>query len=318
MTLLPIALEQFQKIAVGIDRPEDVVVLADGRIYATDHQCTVAQIHMDGSFTRLGPRGGAPNGLNADRHGRLIIANFGIYDEGEGPLQRFDPISGHHETLVAEIDGQRLTSCNYPVIDRAGNIWCTHSTFAPTWMLALLDRRADGFVFVVPADGSAPRIVADGIAFANGCCLDADERYLYVNRTSMCDVVRYPILQGARLGPIEKVCDPLGPHIPFPPPEGFTGEPDASVGLGYTDGNGFDAEGNLWVTLPAANKIVAIRPSGEVVTIAVDVSGSIINHPTNVSFGGQDQCDLYIGSIRANYVLKARTPVAGLAMVHQR
>ena len=47
------------KIAVGIDRPEDVVVGKDGRVFASDHQCAVAEIHPDGSFTRLGPKGGA-------------------------------------------------------------------------------------------------------------------------------------------------------------------------------------------------------------------------------------------------------------------
>jgi gluconolactonase len=51
----------------------------------------VAEIFPDGSFKRLGPKGGAPNGINMDREGRVLIANFGIYDREEGPLQRFDP-----------------------------------------------------------------------------------------------------------------------------------------------------------------------------------------------------------------------------------
>ena len=88
--------------------------------------------------------------------------------------------------------------------------------------------------------------------------------------------------------------------------------------LGYTDGVGLDAEGNLWVCLPAANKVVAITPSGQVETVCHDPSGATINHPTNVTWGGPDLRDLYIGSIRATYVLKARSPVPGLAMLHQR
>jgi gluconolactonase len=44
----------------------------------------------------------------------------------------------------------------------------------------------------------------------------------------------------------------------------------------------------------------------------------MVNHPTNVTWGGPDLKDLYIGSIRAGYVLKARSPVAGLALIHQR
>jgi gluconolactonase len=87
--------------------------------------------------------------------------------------------------------------------------------------------------------------------------------------------------------------------------------------MGYTDGIGMDAEGNLWVCLPAANKVVAITPAGEKVTLIHDPSGEVVNHPTNVTWGGADLRDLYIGSIRADYVLKTRSPVAGLALVHQ-
>ena len=38
---------------------------------------------------------------------------------------------------------------------------------------------------------------------------------------------------------------------------------------------------------------------------------------TNVTWGGPDLKDLYVGSIRAGYVLKARSPVAGQPHVHQ-
>jgi gluconolactonase len=55
-----------------------------------------------------------------------------------------------------------------------------------------------------------------------------------------------------------------------------------------------------------------------VVTVIHDPSGEIVNHPTNVTWGGPDLKDLYLGSIRADYVLKARSPVAGLSLIHQR
>ena len=163
MTLTPIPTAAFGKIAVGIDRPEDVVVAKDGRVFASDHQCAVAEIFPDGTFQRMGPRGGAPNGLNMDRQGRVLIANFGIYDREDGPLQRFDPATGTHETLLADVDGKRLTSSNYPVMDGAGNIWCANSTHAETWPQAL-DGRPDGFIFVLRPDGSSA-VVAEGLRF---------------------------------------------------------------------------------------------------------------------------------------------------------
>lgn len=300
--------EAFQKIAVGIDRPEDVVVGKDGRVFASDHQCAVAEIHPDGTFTRMGPKGGAPNGINMDRQGRVLIANFGIYDQEPGPLQRFDPTTGVHETLLTEVGGRSLTSANYPVIDRAGNIWCANSTHAPTWPQAL-DGRDDGFLFVLRPDGSA-EIVAEGLKFPNGLALSADDRFLYCAQTSAADVLRFPI-EGGRLGKGERYGPVLGKLM-------TPGEPQPDHNdLGYTDGVGMDADGNLWVCLPAANKVVAITPTGQVETVIHDPSGETVNHPTNVTWGGADLKDLYIGSIRAGYVLKARSPVAGQPHVHQ-
>jgi gluconolactonase len=310
MPLKPIPTDAFQKIAPGIDRPEDVVVGPDGRVFASDHQCAVAEIFPDGSFKRLGPKGGAPNGLNMDTAGRVLIANFGIYDREEGPLQRFDPATGRHETLLAQVDGRRLTSSNYPVMDEAGNIWCANSTHAETWPQAL-DGRTDGFIFVLRPDGSSA-IVAEGLKFPNGLALSADEGFLYCAQTSGADVMRFSILRGGRLGPGERYGPVLGKLQQ-------AGEPPVDHNeLGYTDGVGMDAEGNLWVCLPAANKVVAITPALEVLTVIHDPGGETVNHPTNVTWGGSDLKDLYIGSIRADYVLKARSPTAGEPMVHQR
>jgi gluconolactonase len=306
----------FSKIAVGIDRPEDVVVSKDGQVFASDHQCAVAQIHPDGSFTRLGPAGGAPNGINMDAQGRILIANFGIYDQQDGPLQRFDPQCGLHETLLTEVEGRRLTSANYPVIDLAGNIWCANSTHAETWPQAL-DGRVDGFIFVLRPDGSSS-IVADGLKFPNGMAIDAGEGYLYCAQTSAANVLRFEILPGGWLGPAMQYGPQLGRLLGAEAVVQAAAEGGHDDDLGYTDGVGMDADGNLWVCLPAANKVVAITPSGTVETVCHDPSGDLINHPTNVTWGGEDLKDLYIGSIRADYVLKARSPVAGLAMLHQQ
>ena len=309
MPLAPIATDAFRKIAVGIDRPEDVVVGKDGRVFASDHQCAVAEILPDGSFRRMGPKGGAPNGVNMDREGRIVIANFGIYDRAPGPLERFDPRTGAHETLLAEVGGKRLTSSNYPVIDAAGNIWCANSTHAESWPQAL-DGRTDGFIFVLRPDGSAS-VEAEGLKFPNGMALSADERWLYCAQTSGADVMRFPVRPGGHLGPGERYGPVLGKLQ-------RRGEPQVDPNeLGYTDGVGLDAEGNLWVCLPAANKVVAVRPDRSVVTVFHDPSGQTINHPTNVTWGGSDLRDLYVGSIRADYVLKARSPVAGQPLVHQ-
>lgn len=161
--------------------------LRDGRVFASHHDSAVAEIFADGTFRVLGPKSGAPNGIKMTADGRIVIANFGIYDETAGPLEIFDLATGERRTLVSEVSGRKLTSCNYAVVDRGGNIWCSHSTFAPTWPDAL-DRR--GFIFVRRADGEV-EVAADGLRFPNGIALSADEQHLYCTQTSNGDVLRF-------------------------------------------------------------------------------------------------------------------------------
>ena len=67
-----------------------------------------------------------------------------------------------------------------------------------------------------------------------------------------------------------------------------------------------------------ANKVVAITPELEVIDILSDPEGKLMRNPTNVTWGGDDMRDLYIGSVSTDYVIKTRSPVPGLRLVHQR
>ncbi len=308
MPLSSIPLSSCEKIGLGVQRPEDVVVGRDGRVWASDQQSACAEILPDGGLRRVGKAGGAPNGINMDARGRIVIANFEL-----GPVQRLDVESGEVEVVCSEVDGRTLTASNYPILDRQGNIWCANSTFAQPWPKAL-DGRADGFLFRIRPDGRA-ETMADGIQFANGLALDADESHIYVCQTSGCNVIRYAIRADGSLGAAEPYGPVLGTR--FPTSIDAPG-PDVLARVGLTDGCGFDVEGNLWVTLVAANRIVAITPKGEVVPILEDPAGELIRQPTNVTWGGADMRDLYIGSIASDYVVRARSPIAGLRLLHQR
>lgn len=308
MPLSPIPVGRLRKIGVGVMRPEDVVVSPDGRVWAADQAGACAEIRPDGTLHRVGKAGGAPNGLNMDIHGRILIANYGMLRKEPGPLQRLDVETGEIEVLCSEIEGRPLVTSNYPIVDRAGNVWCSHSTFEPEW--ATRDE-ADGFVYRVRPDGRAEKM-AEGFRFANGLALDADESYLYVCQTMGRNVVRLRIRSDGSLGPME----PYGPVLGEP----FfaNAAPEQSARFGAPDGCGFDQEGNLWVALVAANKVVAITPSGHVETLVHDPTGEVMHFPTNIAWGGADLSDLYIGSIRRDYVLHTRSPVPGLPLVHQQ
>jgi len=165
MTVPNLSLDSLSKVGVGARRPEDVVVSRDGRIWLSDQGSACAEVLDDGTLRRIGRAGGAPNGINMDAQGRIVIANFGGPDDGRGPLQRLDPESGEVEILVEEINGRTLFGANYPVIDRQGQIWCSHSTWGP--LDQAFGGMHDGIVFRLDPDGSVT-VVAEGIAFANG------------------------------------------------------------------------------------------------------------------------------------------------------
>ncbi|MGO9185878.1 SMP-30/gluconolactonase/LRE family protein [Mycobacterium sp.] len=95
-------------------------------------------------------------------------------------------------------------------------------------------------------------------------------------------------------------------------------DPQVGRRWGMAGGCAFDAEGNLWVTIILANRIVAISPDGTAMVVLDDPDGALLSGPTSIAWGGQDMRDVYIGSILTPYVLKGRSSVPGLPMVHQR
>jgi gluconolactonase len=314
MGLREIPLSGGRKVGAGVKRPECVVVDRQGVVWLTDEVSACARVMSDGSITRVGKAGGTPNGIAMDLEGRILIANFGGPEHGLGPLQRLDPATGQVRIVCAELDGRPLFGCNFAVIDTRGRIWCSHSTWGP------VDRafagQRDGLVFRVDPDGTVA-VVAQDIAFANGMALDHDERHLLVCETSACDVVRYPILADGTLGAPHRYGPVLGKShrdVQHLRPLSAAQRGD----LGATDGCGFDQDGNLWVTLYMANKIVAITPSGGVVTMLSDPEGRLMRSPTNVTWGGADLRDLYIGSVSTDYVVHFRSPIPGMPLAHQR
>ena len=299
-----IPLQSLSKMGVGLKAPEDVVVSPNNEIWASElkgEACT--EILPDGGLRRFNTLGGQPCGINMDREGGIIIANY-----DNGLVQRLDTEIGEVEILCSEVEGRKLTRPNYPIIDKNGNIWCSNSTNVEPRFEAVEKGINDGYIFRIRPDGSS-ELMAENIGFANGLTFDLDESHIYVCESGKSDVIRYPIRIDESLGPPE----PYGPQIgkrwgaDTPPTE-----------IGLTDGCAFDQEGNLWVTLPVANRIVAIMPSGDVEVIINDPEGSIMKTPTNVSWGGSDLCDLYIGSIEANYILHARSSIPGIPLFHQR
>ncbi len=314
--LEPILIGSLQAVGPGIMRPETTLGTRSAQIYSSTDDAAVAIVNAAGEVSRVG-KSVCSNGIAMDLQGRILIANFSLGSDRPGPLQRLDLATGEVEDLVTEIDGRRLVASNFVVVARDGTIYCTHSSWGPTSDSCVKPHIEDGFVYRVTADG-AVSVVATGLAGANGCSLDAEERYLYVAQTGRGQIVRFARNPDGTLGPAE----PYGPQLGDIPlvesaDDLFALPPAQKARLGHPDNIAFDADGNLWVALVVANKIVAITPEGELVTVIDDPACTTMVAPTSIAWGGPDLMDVYIGSLGLPHVLKARSPVPGMPLCHQ-
>jgi len=193
----------------GVDRPEQVVVAGDGRVFASDKASAVAELVDENTVRRMGQAGGEPNGIALDRNGHFLIANFGLV-----VLQDLDPLTGAITAVLGgQLDGRPLRWLNFVLVDSVGALWCSVSTMADDVVDTIARGTADGFIFRVAPDRRSAQVVADAVSFPNCMALDRNEDYLYVVRTVAADVVRFPV-RGETLGPQQRFGPPLGGRRP--------------------------------------------------------------------------------------------------------
>lgn len=289
---MSIDLNQVKTIGFGLTRPEGVMAVNDGSLYAADGLGRCARIERDGRTTFFGKLGGMPNGICIDGDGNCIVANI-----GNGELQSVHP-DGRHTVLMTEAEGRRMYTPNFPFMDFRGRIWVSNSTNRPDMEAALQGAIPDGALLLI--EGGTIRIVADGICFANGVAVDPEERYLYVAETMMRRILRYPILAGGSLGDREV----------YGPP--FLGR------KGYPDGIAFDEAENLWVAFPMWNAVGYITPGGDLEIYLEDPEGKVLQGPANICFGWEGRKTAFIGSLGGRTIPHFPVPYPGARLIHQR
>lgn len=327
-----ISRDELQFIGKDLQRPECILAERDGTLWSADARGGVMRIRPDGSqqliaqqadshfagTSNLAKRfteGTLPNGLAFARNGDILISNFGT-DRLEVMTRE-----GTSRVLHDSIDGKPIGKVNFVLRDSKDRIWLTVSTRIKNWMEAIRPGLDDGFIAL--ADERGLRIVADGLHFTNEVRLDATEEYLYAVETCGRRISRFRVGADGSLNGREI----FGPSD-FGP-------------AGFPDGCTFDSYGNLWVTLVMAEKLIALTPDGEMLTlyddgkpekIAALEAGYQAGKPTpeqmmetrssvtpwiaSVTFGGPDLRNAYIGTLFGTSIPWFRSPVAGLPMVH--
>lgn len=171
----------------GEEGPEHLALGPDGRLYAAVASGAILRMHADGSAREVFARtGGRVLGFAFDAAGRLIAA-----DALRG-LLAID--AGGQVTLLADrVDGDPIRYANSVVVARDGRIFFTDASrrFGPAqWggtfeasVLDILEQSATGRVLVHDPATGRTRVVAQGLSFANGVALTADEQALLVAET---------------------------------------------------------------------------------------------------------------------------------------
>ena len=273
-------------------RPEGVMAQDDGSVLTADGRGRCSRTDKDGRTSFFGNVGGLPNGICIDTRGNCIVANI-----GNGEVQSV-ATSGAHTVLMTHASGKRMLTPNFPFLDFAGRLWVSNSTDNPDIDASLQVPIPDGCLALIAKD-QLPRIVADGICFANGVAVDAKEEYVYVAETMLRRVLRFRINADNSVGPAEVYGPPSLGKFAFP------------------DGIAFDEAGNLWVTFPIANAVGFIDTQGEMQLYVQDLQGSVINRPANICFGGKDRRTAFIGSLAGANIPYFEVPHPGMRLVHQ-
>jgi sugar lactone lactonase YvrE len=304
----------------GLSRPECVICTRTAGTFISHDPVGVVHLRPDGSRQLYGRAGQErsgqfiPNGIALSVDGRLLIANTGL----EGGLWQVDR-NNDMRPLAMTAEGRHLYPANFVLADRLGRLWVSISTRAVPRNMAYNRSVADGYIVLI--DGRGARIVADGLGYANECRLSPDERFLYVNETFLRRISRFPVLPGGALGERETFCQ---------------------LGYGdYPDGGTFDEQGHFWVTSVISNRIYRLAPDGtphllfedadqdyvamaEAAYLANALSteilyrdtGTVLNHPASISFGGSDLRTAYVGNLKMDHLPTFRSPVAGAQPAH--
>jgi sugar lactone lactonase YvrE len=315
-----------------LQRPECILAERDGTVWAADARGGAMRIAPDGSQRLVVPalsvsapadtdfdrryvqsQGSLPNGMAFLPNGDFIIANWGT-DSVEVMTRQ-----GQVRRLFDRIDGQPIGKANFVLRDSKGRVWLTVTTRMNPWTDSVNVRARDGYIALIDAQGV--RIVADGFEGTNEVRLDANEEWLYVVESNGRRISRMRVGENGSLTAREV----YGP----------------SELEGFPDGFAFDDHGNLWVTLVMTDKLIAITPEGDVLTLLDDSNpaatrrlnehyrartltpdimaaacGTLAPWMASLTFGGPDLRTVYLGSLRGTTLPSFRAPVAGLPPIH--
>ena len=215
---------------------EDVVVDSEGWVLTGTEDGSVFRVRPDGGrIDRVGSTGGRPLGLELLPDGRVLVC-----DSVRG-LLALDVSTGRTQVLADLVHGQRILVCNNAAVHTDGSIFFSDSSRVhplERYEADLAEDTASGRLLRRDPDGTV-EVLVDGLRFANGVALSADESFVVVAQSGGRSVVRR-WLSGPRAGQDESWVSDLP---------------------GYPDNVSRGTDGLIWVavaspTLPSLERVM--------------------------------------------------------------
>ncbi|HEY0847964.1 MAG TPA: SMP-30/gluconolactonase/LRE family protein [Noviherbaspirillum sp.] len=186
-------LTQLRQLSIGDERgPEHVALGPDGLLYAAVEGGKILQMEPDGSNPRVWTQtGGRVLGFDFDRHGNMIAADSvrGLLLIEAGTEKKVSVLAD--KVRIGEQDDP-VRFADAVVVAQDGKIYFTDASRrfgAATWgefqasVLDIMEHSATGRVLVYHPGTRTVEVVADGLSFANGIALSADEKAVFVAET---------------------------------------------------------------------------------------------------------------------------------------
>jgi sugar lactone lactonase YvrE len=290
--------------------PEDIQFLADGRLCGGLEDGRIMCRTPEGALSELANTGGRPLGLSLDAAGNLVVADA---DKG---LLSVSP-AGEIAVLTTEQGGVRLAFTDDVDIASDGAIYfsdASHRWDRHHVREDMLESRPYGRLLAYDPRSQQTNLLMDGLHFANGVAVAADDSYVLVTETSRYRVRRH-WLKGEKRGQSDIFIDNL-PGLP----DGISRGPSGrfwialySPRIGALD----SMAASPWLRrlvyrLP---RFLQPDPMRHAFVLGVDASGKVaanLQHEAPDSFSPITSVEevggsLYLGSL--NYNGAARVPV---------
>ena len=254
----PIALEQLETFAHGLDHPEGICLSPDGHVYVGGEAGQLYRIGDDGGVTEILSTGGFILGLAADAGGRIYAC-----DSGNRCVWRITPQSGFIERWSEGNERERLAVPNWGCFDAEGNYYLSDSG---QW------KQANGRIWVIRPGRTAEVWTDESRDFPNGMAVDPFQPRLLVLESTPGRLTELAITADGLAGPRRVLCDLPG-AVP--------------------DGVAVAADGSLVIACYRPDVIYHWSETDGLRVLAEDPEGTVLAAPTNVCFTG-DELDVMV------------------------